>query len=230
MRRALAPQPTLPSKQEATGGWAGGNGPSPTKKPPPATKLGPTRTEEKRARAKEEGVRADAFMDATDDRMEPRSISASAVFKQLTCAVCADLYVDPVLAPCSHSFCRTCITRAISVNQRCPLCRAEIPSPAMLHANLSLAALVGELRVACKYRRYGCASEVTLESKVAQWGGSSHAPHRVGSRAAGGARVHVLVRPAFVPLRGAWLQVLRQCWRSRSPLASVPLLPAAWVP
>ncbi|XP_078073395.1 zinc-binding protein A33-like isoform X2 [Mustelus asterias] len=49
---------------------------------------------------------------------------------ELCCAVCHDLYKDPVLIDCDHSFCRSCITQywENAVTASCPICRKETSS------------------------------------------------------------------------------------------------------
>ncbi|GCB82470.1 hypothetical protein scyTo_0022911 [Scyliorhinus torazame] len=50
--------------------------------------------------------------------------------EDLSCAVCHDLYKDPVLLDCDHSFCRSCITQywEEAGTTSCPICRKENPS------------------------------------------------------------------------------------------------------
>lgn len=43
------------------------------------------------------------------------------LLKDLTCPVCQGVFRDPVLLPCSHSFCRECLQRCRG--HKCPLCR-----------------------------------------------------------------------------------------------------------
>ncbi|XP_035528791.1 tripartite motif containing 35-28 [Morone saxatilis] len=45
--------------------------------------------------------------------------------QDLTCPVCQGIFRDPVLLPCSHSFCRDCLQRSLDFNKKCPLCRVE---------------------------------------------------------------------------------------------------------
>ncbi|XP_053183439.1 tripartite motif containing 35-28 [Scomber japonicus] len=45
--------------------------------------------------------------------------------QDLTCPVCQGIFQDPVLLPCSHSFCRDCWQKSCKVNQKCPVCRKE---------------------------------------------------------------------------------------------------------
>eukprot|EP00741_Cyanophora_paradoxa_P010525 tig00000158_g10177.t1 len=42
----------------------------------------------------------------------PASIIMDSLRKQLTCAICMDIYSDPRLLHCSHTFCATCLIRA----------------------------------------------------------------------------------------------------------------------
>ncbi|XP_068605809.1 zinc-binding protein A33 [Brachionichthys hirsutus] len=42
----------------------------------------------------------------------------------LTCPICCDIFTDPVLLPCSHSFCRSCMMRLRDTGtHECPVCR-----------------------------------------------------------------------------------------------------------
>lgn len=41
----------------------------------------------------------------------------------LECAICLDLFCEPLRLTCSHTFCRACLVQA--VHRRCPLCRTE---------------------------------------------------------------------------------------------------------
>lgn len=41
------------------------------------------------------------------------------------CHVCKDFYNSPMLTSCNHTFCSICIRRCLSVDGKCPLCRAN---------------------------------------------------------------------------------------------------------
>lgn len=41
------------------------------------------------------------------------------------CHVCKDFYTSPMLTSCNHTFCSLCIRRCLSVDGKCPLCRAN---------------------------------------------------------------------------------------------------------
>uniref|UniRef100_UPI00398ECD34 zinc-binding protein A33-like n=1 Tax=Pristiophorus japonicus TaxID=55135 RepID=UPI00398ECD34 len=62
---------------------------------------------------------------------------------ELSCAVCHDLYKDPVSLDCDHSFCRSCLTRdwESSVPAACPVCQKETSSR-VLRPNRTLANIV----------------------------------------------------------------------------------------
>uniref|UniRef100_A0A4W3H818 RING-type domain-containing protein n=1 Tax=Callorhinchus milii TaxID=7868 RepID=A0A4W3H818_CALMI len=49
--------------------------------------------------------------------------------EKLTCPVCLDLFTDPVILECSHSFCRSCITRCWEKQgvNTCPVCQEPFP-------------------------------------------------------------------------------------------------------
>ncbi|XP_076141476.1 uncharacterized protein LOC143124068 isoform X2 [Alosa pseudoharengus] len=61
----------------------------------------------------------------------------------LSCPVCCDIYTDPVVLPCSHSFCRPCLERSWrekGVRQECLICRqkttAHNPTPNLALRNV----------------------------------------------------------------------------------------------
>ncbi|KAM3613758.1 uncharacterized protein V6R79_004733 [Siganus canaliculatus] len=55
---------------------------------------------------------------------EEMSEEPLALQQELTCPVCQGVYRDPVLLPCSHSFCRECVQRSLEHNnKKCPMCR-----------------------------------------------------------------------------------------------------------
>ncbi|XP_037304466.2 zinc-binding protein A33-like [Pungitius pungitius] len=64
---------------------------------------------------------------------------ASRSEEDLLCPVCHDVFKDPVLLPCSHSFCKVCVKRWWRNKQakKCPVCRT-ISSRSHLPCNLVL--------------------------------------------------------------------------------------------
>ncbi|XDV16681.1 hypothetical protein PO909_016283, partial [Leuciscus waleckii] len=58
--------------------------------------------------------------------------------EELSCPVCTELFTDPVLLSCGHSFCRQCINDhwTSSRSRNCPVCRQLSPQQPV--SNLSL--------------------------------------------------------------------------------------------
>ncbi|KAL6077208.1 LON peptidase N-terminal domain and RING finger protein 3, variant 2 [Balamuthia mandrillaris] len=44
----------------------------------------------------------------------------------LECSLCLKLFYEPVTTPCGHTFCRSCLFRALDYRAGCPLCRSPI--------------------------------------------------------------------------------------------------------
>lgn len=60
--------------------------------------------------------------------------------QELCCPVCRDYYKDPVLLPCSHSFCNTCVLGWWATKQirDCPVCKTVSPTMGQPPRNLVL--------------------------------------------------------------------------------------------
>ncbi|XP_006631732.1 zinc-binding protein A33-like isoform X1 [Lepisosteus oculatus] len=58
--------------------------------------------------------------------------------ENITCSVCKDIYKDPIVLTCSHSFCKNCMEKywELKGSQECPLCREFIKTQP--HASLCL--------------------------------------------------------------------------------------------
>ncbi|KAI8055201.1 hypothetical protein BDF22DRAFT_675853 [Syncephalis plumigaleata] len=74
-------------------------------------------------------------------------------------------YVDPVnpnltccifTTPCGHTFCRACLTRALTVTSICPIDRQSITLADLRIADPIVQHLVNELRVYCPNQSLGC--------------------------------------------------------------------------
>ncbi|TWU76455.1 hypothetical protein ED733_007127 [Metarhizium rileyi] len=51
---------------------------------------------------------------------------------QENCAICFEIPTGPVITNCKHVFCRACISRAIQLQHRCPMCRNELSEECLL--------------------------------------------------------------------------------------------------
>ncbi|RDW90719.1 putative ATP-dependent protease (CrgA) [Aspergillus mulundensis] len=50
----------------------------------------------------------------------------AAVRNELDCQVCYALIIDPLTTPCGHTFCRSCVSMALSHSNLCPICRRKL--------------------------------------------------------------------------------------------------------
>ncbi|KAG5959526.1 hypothetical protein E4U58_004958 [Claviceps cyperi] len=51
---------------------------------------------------------------------------------QEDCAICYEVPTGPVITNCKHVFCRACITRAVEIQHKCPLCRNQLTQECFL--------------------------------------------------------------------------------------------------
>ncbi|KAM5125954.1 nuclear factor 7, ovary-like [Mantella aurantiaca] len=62
---------------------------------------------------------------------------------ELKCSICKNIYKDPVMLHCGHSFCRVCIDRMLDTQKDsgdyfCPICRKRSKSRPVLQKNIAL--------------------------------------------------------------------------------------------
>lgn len=68
-------------------------------------------------------------MNSENDTVISRmATSSSALTDHLCCAICKEIYTDPVSLSCQHTFCKRCLepTLEAGLHPRCPECRAPI--------------------------------------------------------------------------------------------------------
>lgn len=62
----------------------------------------------------------------------------------LCCAICREIYINPVILNCSHSFCKFCLNAWLAKHDQCPSCRIDT----IFHAeNLALRDIVSKMVV-----------------------------------------------------------------------------------
>lgn len=79
------------------------------------------------------------------------------------CAVCQDVFVEPVTLKCGHSFDRRCLVGHLELRRDCPLCRAPVALP-LPELNFALRDLVAEM---CPVRASARAAELRDEPRKA---------------------------------------------------------------
>uniref|UniRef100_A0A8C5MJL5 Uncharacterized protein n=1 Tax=Leptobrachium leishanense TaxID=445787 RepID=A0A8C5MJL5_9ANUR len=64
------------------------------------------------------------------DQLPNRGMASAELRDELSCFICADIYMNPVILPCGHRFCRVCIGDVLDTQEgsgayRCPECKTE---------------------------------------------------------------------------------------------------------
>ncbi|XP_030004446.1 E3 ubiquitin-protein ligase TRIM39-like [Sphaeramia orbicularis] len=67
---------------------------------------------------------------------------------QFLCAICLDVFTDPVTTPCGHNFCKNCIIEnwSTDVQNQCPLCKMDFDTRPEMHVNTFISEMVAEFR------------------------------------------------------------------------------------
>ena len=76
--------------------------------------------------------------------------------EDLKCCMCLEPFIDPVLGPCDHTYCRACIVKSFSTNgsANCPLCQQTVSESDLTKVRGSVPRMLGKLVVRCS--RKGC--------------------------------------------------------------------------
>ena len=82
------------------------------------------------------------------------------VYSELTCAICLNVPLHPVMTSCQHLFCRDCLAQYQQQNEeisRCPTCRVESPQrPAALVAGSLVYRIWSKTNARCGNCDRGC--------------------------------------------------------------------------
>uniref|UniRef100_A0A8C9X7B3 E3 ubiquitin-protein ligase TRIM21-like n=1 Tax=Sander lucioperca TaxID=283035 RepID=A0A8C9X7B3_SANLU len=67
---------------------------------------------------------------------------------QFLCAICLDVFTDPVSTPCGHNFCKDCITEHWNTSDQelCPMCKKVFNTRPELHVNTFISEMVAQFR------------------------------------------------------------------------------------
>ncbi|XP_041668912.1 E3 ubiquitin-protein ligase TRIM47-like [Cheilinus undulatus] len=80
---------------------------------------------------------------------------------QFLCAICLDVFTDPVSTPCGHNFCKTCITShwGSDVQVRCPLCKKTFPTKPELQINTLISEMAAHVKGTAAHKATSSSSE-----------------------------------------------------------------------
>ncbi|XP_073337234.1 E3 ubiquitin-protein ligase TRIM21-like [Pagrus major] len=76
------------------------------------------------------------------------------------CAICLDVFTEPVTVPCGHNFCKNCITEHwnINVQCKCPMCDKSFDRRPVLYVNTFISEIVSQFRLSVQ-NKSNCSSE-----------------------------------------------------------------------
>ncbi|XP_068579967.1 E3 ubiquitin-protein ligase TRIM21-like [Cebidichthys violaceus] len=80
---------------------------------------------------------------------------------QFLCSICLDVFTDPVLIPCGHNFCKTCITEHwnINVQSQCPNCKEVFNTRPELRVNTFISEMAAQFRQSAPHKASSSSSE-----------------------------------------------------------------------
>ncbi|KAI8150180.1 hypothetical protein BJV82DRAFT_586172 [Fennellomyces sp. T-0311] len=92
-----------------------------------------------------------------DESVDLRSLNfVETINANLICCICQAPFVEPVVLPCGHTFCATCIHQAYEASPVCPIDRSSITLSDIRPAVKIVSNMVNELSVRCPRSEEGC--------------------------------------------------------------------------
>ncbi|CAD8204177.1 unnamed protein product [Paramecium pentaurelia] len=76
-------------------------------------------------------------------------IKTQQVNQHLLCAICREVFYNPIRATCGHTFCGTCLVRWIQMKKSCPLCRHRLERNYQFDKDILATKIVGDIEVKC---------------------------------------------------------------------------------
>ncbi|KAF7728920.1 hypothetical protein EC973_005315 [Apophysomyces ossiformis] len=94
---------------------------------------------------------------STEEDFDLRSLNyVDIINANLICCICQTPFIDPVVSPCGHTFCETCIYQAVEAAGLCPIDRSSLAMSDLQPAVKIIVNMVNELTVQCPRNEYGC--------------------------------------------------------------------------
>ncbi|BFZ17892.1 hypothetical protein BsWGS_20930 [Bradybaena similaris] len=93
-----------------------------------------------------------------DDEDEDILVFVDSPNKKLFCRICGEVFRDPVIVACGHTYCRTCVLT--SADGICPVDDQRL---VVMVSNIAVSEQIGELVIHCKY---GCTYDVMSKQYV----------------------------------------------------------------
>ncbi|XP_035856462.1 E3 ubiquitin-protein ligase TRIM21-like isoform X2 [Sander lucioperca] len=86
---------------------------------------------------------------------------------QFLCAICLDVFTDPVSTPCGHNFCKDCITEHWNTSDQelCPMCKKVFNTRPELHVNTFISEMVAQFRQSAQQKARSSSSSEQKVSK-----------------------------------------------------------------
>ncbi|OAF69222.1 hypothetical protein A3Q56_03044 [Intoshia linei] len=84
------------------------------------------------------------------------------ISQALFCAICRDVFMDPIRIPCGHTYCQKCLSLWMKSKSNCPECRANIIKK-FIHKDFIIQSIIEEKhKVFCTNRKNGCTKILTV--------------------------------------------------------------------
>ncbi|XP_034536445.1 E3 ubiquitin-protein ligase TRIM21-like [Notolabrus celidotus] len=86
---------------------------------------------------------------------------------QFLCAICLDVFTDPVAIPCGHNFCKKCITEHWDINDscQCPVCKKVFSTRPELHINTFISVMAAQFKQSAQQKASSISSSEEPVSK-----------------------------------------------------------------
>ncbi|XP_035856457.1 E3 ubiquitin-protein ligase TRIM39-like [Sander lucioperca] len=115
--------------------------------------------------------RNDLVQSLPDTSSGPEDIAAVSILQsedQFLCAICLDVFTDPVSTPCGHNFCKNCITEHWNTSDQelCPLCKKVFNTRPELHVNTFISEMVAQFRQSAQQKARSSSSSEQQVSKT----------------------------------------------------------------